>query len=162
VVDECGYEGDIDQGWGNITGEELVRRCWEGAIRGGYVQHGETYLNDAAELWWSKGGKLVGTSPERIAFLREVIRQSPTGVLDPLPSDWDAPRGGVQGTYELVYFGFNRPRFRDIGLPGDGRFAVDVIDTWAMTVDRVALTAEARVRVDLPGRPYMAVRLTRV
>ena len=44
VVDECAYEGDIDQGWGNITGEELVRRFWEGAVRGGYVGHGETYL----------------------------------------------------------------------------------------------------------------------
>jgi hypothetical protein len=52
VVDECGYEGDLDQGWGNISGRELVRRCWEGAVRGGYVGHGETYLNDREELWW--------------------------------------------------------------------------------------------------------------
>ena len=96
VIDECGYEGDIDQGWGNITGEEMVRRCWEGAVRGGYVGHGETYLDDAEELWWSKGGELAGTSPERIAFLHRVIRESPTGVFDPLPSDWDAPRGGVR------------------------------------------------------------------
>lgn len=28
VIDECAYEGDIDQGWGNITGEEMVRRFW--------------------------------------------------------------------------------------------------------------------------------------
>ena len=33
VVDECGYEGDLDHGWGNLTAEELVRRCWEGAVR---------------------------------------------------------------------------------------------------------------------------------
>ena len=44
VIDECAYEGDIDQGWGNITGEEMTRRFWEGAVRGGYVGHGETYL----------------------------------------------------------------------------------------------------------------------
>ncbi|WP_257004296.1 DUF5605 domain-containing protein [Streptomyces sp. SA15] len=90
------------------------------------------------------------------------MRQSPTGVLDPLPSDWDAPRGGVQGTYELIYFGFNRPRFRNISVPAGGRFAIDVIDTWAMTTDRVGVTADTSVRVDLPGRPYMAVRLTRL
>jgi hypothetical protein len=50
VIDECGYEGDIDQGWGNISGQEIVRRCWEGAVRGGYVGHGETYLNEREEL----------------------------------------------------------------------------------------------------------------
>jgi hypothetical protein len=162
VIDECGYEGDIDQGWGNLTGEELVRRCWEGAVRGGYVQHGETYLNDAEELWWSKGGELAGTSPERIAFLHRVIRESPTGVFDPLPSDWDAPRGGVQDACELIYFGFNRPRFRHISVPANGRYAIDVIDTWAMTIDRVGVTADSSARVELPGRPYMAVRLTRL
>ncbi|WP_158847731.1 DUF5605 domain-containing protein [Saccharothrix deserti] len=135
---------------------------WEGAVRGGYVQHGETYLNDAEELWWSKGGELVGTSPERIAFLRGIIRESPTGVLDPLDSDWDAPRGGVRGEYELIYFGFNRPRFRNVTLPTSGRFAIDVIDTWAMTVQRVAESASAGLRVELPGRPHMAIRLTRL
>src|SRR5690606_8740691 len=88
VIDECAYEGDIDQGWGNITGEELVRRFWEGAVRGGYVGHGETYLNDRDELWWSKGGDLVGTSPARIGFLKDIVQESPTGVLDPLPGDW--------------------------------------------------------------------------
>ena len=162
VIDECGYEGDIDQGWGNLTGEELVRRFWEGAVRGGYVGHGETILNEAEELWWSKGGELVGDSPARIAFLRDVIAASPTGVLDPLPSEWDAPRGGVAGEYEIVYFGFNRPRFRKVVLPADGRFAVDVLDTWAMTVERVADSASGMLRVELPGRQYMAVRATRL
>ncbi|MGW3951852.1 DUF5605 domain-containing protein [Streptomyces sp. NPDC004752] len=151
-----------NQGWGNLTGEELVRRCWEGAVRGGYVQHGETYLNDAEELWWSKGGGLTGTSPERMAFLRSVIRESPTGVFDPLPSDWDVPRGGVRDTYELIYFGLSRPRFRNISLPADGRFAIDVIDTWPMTVDRLGVTTGSNVRVELPGRPYVAVRLPRL
>jgi hypothetical protein len=46
VVYECGYEGDIEPGWGNLNARELVRRCWEGAVRGGYVGHGETYLAD--------------------------------------------------------------------------------------------------------------------
>jgi uncharacterized protein DUF5605/uncharacterized protein DUF5060 len=162
VIDECAYEGDIEQGWGNITGEEMVRRFWEGAVRGGYVGHGETYLNDAEELWWSKGGELTGTSPERIAFLSDIIRESPSGVLDPLPSDWDAPRGGLAGRYELVYFSFNRPRFRNVALPAGGRFAVDVIDTWEMTRTRVAESASGSLRVELPGRPYMAIRVTQV
>jgi hypothetical protein len=43
VIDECGYEGDVPQGWGNLKPEEMVRRFWIGTMGGGYVGHGETY-----------------------------------------------------------------------------------------------------------------------
>lgn len=162
VIDECGYEGDIDQGWGNLTGEELVRRAWEGAVRGGYVGHGETYLNHRDELWWSKGGELIGASPERFAFLDRLVGEAPGGVIDPLPSDWDTPWGGVAAEYLIGYFGFNRPRFRNVVLPEGGDFEVDVLDTWNCTVETVPGVHRGTVRVDLPGRQYMAVRLRQV
>ena len=73
VVDECAYEGNISHNWGNITAEEMVRRFWEGTVRGGYVGHGETYMHPQEILWWSKGGVLHGQSPERIAFLRKIV-----------------------------------------------------------------------------------------
>jgi hypothetical protein len=166
VIDECAYEGDIDQGWGNITGEEMVRRFWEGGVRGGYVGHGETYLPEALGLedeilWWSKGGVLHGTSPDRIAFLEKLLAEAPDGVWDPLPGDWDVPWGGVDGRVRVGYFGFNRPRFRSL-LLAEGQWAVDVIDTWNMTVDRLPGVHSGSLRVDLPGRQFMAVRLTRV
>lgn len=166
VIDECAYEGDIDQGWGNITGEEMVRRFWEGAVRGGYVGHGETYLPDALGLdddvlWWSKGGVLHGSSPERIGFLEGLIAEAPAGVWDPLPSDWDVPWGGSDRV-RVGYFGFNRPRFRNLLLP-EGAWRVEVIDTWNMTIEQVPGTHPAgSVRVELPGRQFMAVRATRV
>ncbi|SMH44700.1 Protein of unknown function [Rathayibacter oskolensis] len=161
VIDECAYEGDIDQGWGNITGEEMTRRFWEGAVRGGYVGHGETYLNDREELWWSKGGELVGDSPARIAFLRRITEEMPGGRMDPLPSDWDAPWGG-SGDVQLVYFGFNRPRFRTIVRDPADRWTVDVIDTWGMSVSRVPGVFSGSFRVELPARQFMAIRLTKV
>jgi hypothetical protein len=161
VVDECAYEGDIDLGWGNIPGHEMVRRFWEGAMRGGYVGHGETYLRSDEVMWWAKGGVLHGTSPERIAFLDRIIADAPDGVLDPLPSEWDVPWGGVPGEYLVGYFGFGQPRFRNVVLP-EGGFAVDVIDTWNMTVQAVPGVARGSVRVELPGRQFMAVRLRRV
>lgn len=166
VIDECAYEGDIDQGWGNITGEEMTRRFWEGAVRGGYVGHGETYYppahgRDDEILWWSKGGELHGSSPERIAFLERLQSESPTGVWDPLPSDWDVPWGGVAGAVKIGYFGFNRPRFRNVILD-EGAWRVEVIDTWNMTVEPVPGEHRGQLRVELPGRPYMAVRLTRL
>lgn len=163
VIDECAYEGDIDQGWGNITGEEMVRRFWEGAVRGGYVGHGETYLPAPDEddvLWWSKGGALHGTSPDRIGFLERLLAEAPDGVWDPLPSDWDVPWGGTD-THRVGYFGFNRPRFRNVVLP-DGEWTIDVIDTWNMTVEQLEGTHRATVRVPLPGRQFMAVRAVRV
>ena len=158
VIDECAYEGDIDQGWGNITGEEMTRRFWEGAIRGGYVGHGETYLNDREELWWSKGGELVGTSPERIRFLAQITAESPTGVLEPLRGDWDVPWGGAGTDYLIAYFGFNRPSFRDVPLPTGRTYEIDVIDTWGMTVETLEGTFQGSLRVPLPARQYMAIR----
>lgn len=162
VIDECAYEGDIDQGWGNITGEEMTRRFWEGAVRGGYVGHGETYLNPEEVLWWSKGGRLTGTSPDRIAFLRRITEESPGGVLNPLPSDWDVPCAGVKDEYYLYYFGFNQPRFRHFSRKPGIRYSVEVIDTWNMTVEKLAGTYEGNFRVELPGKQYMAVRLVKI
>ncbi|WP_036718445.1 DUF5605 domain-containing protein [Paenibacillus harenae] len=162
VIDECAYEGDIDHGWGNITGEEMTRRFWEGAVRGGYVGHGETYWNPEEVLWWSKGGKLTGTSPERIAFLRKILEESPGGELDPLPSDWDLPSAGVDDAYHIYYFGFNRPRFRTFNLKQGTRYEVEIIDTWNMTIEKMPGSYEGSFRIDLPGKIYMAVRMTKV
>jgi hypothetical protein len=159
VFDECGYEGDLEHGWGNITGPELVRRAWEGALRGGYVNHGETYLNDAEELWWSKGGELVGSSPERFAFLRSVIADLPGGRLDPVTSDWDVPWAAADGVL-LAYLGFAQARYRTIVRPPGTRYTVDVIDTWEMTSERLPGEYEGAFRVELPGRQWIALRLT--
>ncbi|NEM92056.1 DUF5605 domain-containing protein [Galbitalea soli] len=162
VIDECAYEGDIDQGWGNITGEEMVRRFWEGAVRGGYVGHGETYLNDREELWWSKGGELVGQSPERIGFLAGIIADAPGGAIDPLPGDWDVAWGGVGDEYRIAYLGFGQPRYRQVAAALGRRYTVDVIDTWNMTIDRLPGEFEGSFRVELPGRQFMAIRLIAV
>lgn len=161
VIDECAYEGDIDQGWGNITGEELTRRFWEGAVRGGYVGHGETYMHPEDILWWAKGGRLRGTSPERIGFLRRILEDGPD-LLEPSPLDWDIPRAGVDGEYYLYYFGFNQPTYRRFLLDPAVEYTVDVIDTWGMTVTRLEGTYSGRFRIPLPGRQFIAVRLQAV
>lgn len=161
VIDECAYEGDIDMGWGNITGQELVRRCWEGYVRGGYVGHGETFLDPGDVLWWSKGGVLKGESPERIAFLRSIAEEGPAGGMSPISfgwSSWDLPSGGEEGAYYLFYFGFNRPRFRDFELPQGRAYSCEVIDTWEMRIDEVEGRFSGKCRVRLPGKQYIAVR----
>nr|WP_225963634.1 hypothetical protein [Nonomuraea angiospora] len=58
VLDEISYEGDLGRRWGNIPGQELVRRFWECATRGGYPGHGESYVNNGDRAWLSRGGTL--------------------------------------------------------------------------------------------------------
>jgi hypothetical protein len=162
VVDECGYEGDIDQGWGFLTAAEEVRRIWDAVMAGGYATHGETYYREDDVLFWAKGGELHGESPARIAFLRSIIENSPTGRLEPLPSDFDAAHAGVEGRYQLIYFGGGQPAFRGVRVPAGMRAHIDVIDTWNMTITTLPGEHVGDVRVDLPGRPYVAVRLRSV
>ena len=93
MVDECCYEGNIPDFWGSISGEEMTARFWQVMVSGAYCTHGETFLDDNDVLWWSKGGHLKGTSPNRIAFLKEIIES--------LPSPIEPPKGGIPYFSEL-------------------------------------------------------------
>lgn len=167
VWDEISYEGNIDMGWGNISGQELVRRFWEAAMRGGYAGHGETFVDNENDiLWWSHGGELHGESPARIRFLHEIMTQTPglglrrgQGSFDEtvgVPDGFPAAGGG----YEIHYYGFGRPSFRDFRKP-EGQWKVEIIDTWEMTITDAGVHS-GKFRVALPGKEYMAVRLVRV
>ncbi|MDR6880859.1 DUF5605 domain-containing protein [Bacillus sp. 3255] len=160
IVDECCYEGNVQHRWGNLTAEEMVRRCWDGVARGGYVTHGETYVHPEMIIWWAKGGKLYGDSPSRIAFLRSVLEQAPID-LRPLPVR-DVPTIGIDGHYYLYYFGIHRPAHRVIDLPEDGQFMIEWMDTWEMSVTRLEGVFSGKTEIALPGKTYIAVRITRV
>ena len=101
VYDECCYEGNLPHSWGNISAFEMVNRFWKVCVNGGYCTHGETYLNPEEIVWWSRGGRLVGESPARIGFLRELLASLP-GPLDP----WQASGGlNLDMVRELVASG---------------------------------------------------------
>ena len=89
IIDECCYEGDIPEFWGCISGREMTRRFWRCAASGGFCTHGETFLSDDDVLWWAKGGVLRGESPERIAFLKDILYSIP-GALHPCHEDISA------------------------------------------------------------------------
>ena len=167
VLDEIAYEGNIQHGWGNITGEELLRRFWEGAVRGGYPGHGETFLNKDEILWWSHGGQLHGESWKRIGFLLDVLQAVPGHGLRYLPAEWDSVcavpedrKTAAETGYRLYYYSFMRPSFREFCFDDDTPWRAEVLDTWNMTVTGAGVH-KGRFRVDLPGRPYMAVRITK-
>lgn len=77
MIDECRYEGNLPEPWGNISGFEMVSRFWKVMLQGGYCTHGETYYNEEEIIWWAKGGELVGDSPSRIAFLKSIVEELP-------------------------------------------------------------------------------------
>lgn len=174
IVDEAGYEGNINWGWGNLTAEEEVRRFWEGCLRGGYVTHVETFVDRGPKLWWAHGGKLYGDSPERIAFCRSYMESLPSG-MDWVPDEigvidgtftWDvtcmADSMGKGTDDVLMYFGFFRPAYREFTGDEGKRYQVDVIDTWNMTVETLPQTFEGAFRIDLPSRQYMMLRVRTV
>lgn len=63
--------------------------------------------------------------------------------------------------YEIHYYGFGRPSFRDFRREDGAKYQVEVIDTWNMTVTDAGVRS-GKFRVPLPGREYMAIRLKRV
>jgi hypothetical protein len=178
VYDEVCYEGNLERRWGNLSAEEMVHRFWQGSIAGTYVGHGETYIHPQDILWWSKGGVLRGQSPSRIAFLRTILENGPAEGLEPIDK-WQNPYvAGKKGEYYLIYFGKQRPTEWRFELPGSGlskgiRFRVEMIDTWNMAITPVEQTytikpqgnyvfvSEENAKISLPGRPYMALRITR-
>lgn len=196
VLDECGYEGDLAMMWGDLSAEEMVLRFWRGFAQGGYVGHGETYVNDAEILWWSKGGQLYGESVPRIAFLRSIFEGAPPltpveigdaereewDLSDPQArarmfdrtedgesdlvvkaANWNIDAGGYNSDagYYLFYYALHQPRAREFHLPSGSRYQIDLLDTWNMTVETAIENAGGKVRVAMPGRKYMAVRIRR-
>jgi Domain of unknown function (DUF5060)/Domain of unknown function (DUF5605)/Protein of unknown function (DUF4038) len=184
VYDEVKYEGNIESRWGQLSAEELVFRFWNATIAGTYCGHGETYKSDDQILWWSKGGVLKGESPERLAFLKKVLNGAPAEGIEPVDKWQDSPIGGQAGKYYLIYFGKQTPTNWLFQIPkpplgklqsADGlKFTAEILDTWNMTVTPVEGTFTPSKKngyafadkdgrsIDLPGKPYIAIRIKRV
>ena len=94
LIDECRYEGNVPEFWGNLSGRDMVRSFWRVMAQGGYCTHGETFLPETEKgkmatqtgeedvVWWAKGGRLNGESPARITFLRQIVENLP-GPIEP-------------------------------------------------------------------------------
>ncbi len=177
VMDEIKYEGDIPYEWGNISAMELVHRFWTGVVSGVHLTHGETFKHPDDILWWAKGGKLHGQSPERLAFLRQVLTQLPDEDFVPCIRQ---PGIAKVGSYCYVYYpGRNAVnwKFRLWGpnMADGTRFSAEIIDTWNMTRQKLETVFETihydgdlyvhdkdGRSIDLSEFPYSAVILTKI
>ncbi|MBC8234715.1 DUF5060 domain-containing protein [bacterium] len=154
VVDECRYEGNIPQGWGNISAEELVHRFWLGTMGGGYVGHGETYKHPEDILWWSKGGVLYGESPARIDFLKKIIEQAPPfAEMEPDQLSPDSYVLSKPGECYFIYF--VNPTTATLKLAGAKPYKVDAIDTWNMTITSLGSANPGDFSFTAPKEKYL-------
>lgn len=172
LFDEMRYEGDVPSGWGNLGAEEMVSYFWMAGLSGGYGTHGDTYRNEADDStevrWWAKGGTLPGESPDRIAFFRSIMEQSPVPEMAPLLIDNGDPENlnnnihvfSKAGEYYLVYVAEAGQTIR-IDLPGKGTYQVDLIDTWNMEITPLEQEYSGEVAFEFPDRPYMALRIAK-
>ncbi|WP_207424367.1 DUF5060 domain-containing protein [Desertivirga brevis] len=178
VHDEINYEGNIASRWGRISGEELTFRFWNAYIGGGYATHGESYVESP---WISNGGRLTGTSPARINFLRKIVESGPQEGLEAIDHFYETNMAGKQGDFYLVYFGKEKLKEWPFILPKRGvtagaSYRAEIIDTWNMTIkpvkdvfelqpmkgDNYRFIDKNKKSIKLPGRPYMALRIRKV
>ena len=90
--------------------------------------------------------------------------------------EWTRVSAGQAGDTRILYFGEHQPVQWAIGLPmDDDNYEIDIIDTWNMTITPAkpgplpvspptrggVVVREAAFGVELPGKPYMAVRVRR-
>jgi hypothetical protein len=177
--DEVRYEGDISARWGNMSAEGMTRCFWFATLGGTYCGHSETLTSSPGITWLGQGGKLVGESHKRIAFLRKILESGPREGIDPIDFYYESNVAGRAGRYYLFYFGEDKPTewLIDIYRQGMGegaQFHVDVIDTWNMTINRLdkpvtmrrhdnyRFHAEGEFKVPLPGKQWMAIRMTHI
>lgn len=177
VHDEINYEGDSDSRWGQLSGEEMVYRFWIAYIGGAYATHGEAFKqpNDP------NLPRPQGISSPRIAFLRKIIEEGPPQGLDPIDQYYETNMAGRNGQFYLIYFGKDDVNEWDFKLPNKGdalqdgmKFRADIIDTWNMNIEpvekqftieklnRYSFIDKDKSKIQLPGKPYMALRIKRV
>ncbi|SEJ30443.1 Protein of unknown function [Dyadobacter koreensis] len=179
LYDEVCYEGDLPQRWGHLSGEEMTSAFWHGVIAGTYVTHGETYKNSGDTIFWAKGGRLIGSSPARIGFLKKILEEAP-GPIE-LADVWkDHKTATADSSHYLIYFGREMNQEWEFNLPKKGgpaagkKFQVEVIDTWEMTIRKLPEVFEIatpetyrifdknRKKIRLPMKPYLALRITEI
>jgi hypothetical protein len=173
IFDEMMYEGNIGSHWGNLSGPEMARRFWLCIVAGAYGGHGDTYVteeeieNDKAILWWSHGGRLKGTSPPRLAFLRKIVAETaalgdgPIGLTQLQSLYYPGAKRSHDEAF-LFYFDFHQPLYYDFVLPEKEIYRAELIDPWAMTLTLVPGQFSGKSRVRLTGTAYQALRFTRI
>jgi hypothetical protein len=137
------------------------------------VGHGDTYVTEqplqwpdksSDVLWWSKGGVMKGSSQDRIKFLRQIIESSPGSLSPGNIFEWWMPysAGSYKDEFYLVYYNLDQPRSQIVKLPENSTYRIEIIDAWNMTITPVTGEFRGKTLVQLPQKPFMALRITKI
>lgn len=96
------------------------------------------------------------TNPEHVALLKLTSENH--------EANWDVPClcREDDNSYFLYYFGFFKPAFRTYELPDNCTYKIELIDTWSMTIEKLPGIYSGRIRIDMPEKQYMAIRMRKV
>jgi hypothetical protein len=132
IWDESCYEGNIPEGFGNLTAFQMTQRFWFATFNGTYQGHGECFKDPNDVLWWAKGGVLKGQSPVRIKWFKEQMAQAPAfNELKPQSPNSNIWMLSKQGKYYMVYC--RNTNSNSVTLPGTSSYKVTRLDPYEMT-----------------------------
>lgn len=168
VIDECRYEGNVQYGWGNLTAQNMNDYFWKIVSRGGYVTHGEAYVDGKEPIdsvWTFHGSKLKGKSHLRMNFLRNIIENNHISYLNAIATTgphWELYCGATEDKNTvLIYFGDSQPEFEEFDFLPDGKkYQGILIDTWNMTTEKFEIIIDNKLFFKMPNnKPYQALLL---
>jgi len=145
ICDEYQYEGNIADGWGNLTPQQAVFRHWLSVMAGAYATHGDCYVADTniKDSFFTYGGEITVKGSSRLKFLKEIVEQLPFQEMAPLEEfSKDHKKFCLSKGNDVMLFlltGDYTDRklyFNSSGLAN--KYDVTVYDTWNCSVaDRV-------------------------
>ncbi len=164
VIDEYGYEGNNNNNWGELSGREEVERHWDITMAGGYASHGETYVHPGGVLWWAAGGNLVGESPARLGFLKQVMTSLPFQDMTPSPELVVSGTALAKPSVAYLFrFPYNPNSYfgppEQIRITGADLFKVELIDPWLMKTYFLGYTGAGDQAFKIPVAPVL-LRIT--
>ena len=184
LYDEMRYEGDVPSGWGRLTAKEMTSYFWKAGLSGVYGTHGDTFKNDSDEetevRWWAKGGTLMGDSPKRIAFFKNIMDTAPVKEMAPhlvslssLPVPDTIPDRNdgtlIEKLNNNVYTFFKENEYYlsytadsaqmiTLNLGGTKDYTLEVIDTWNMKIVDKDVVSAGSFQYETE-KPFTAIRL---
>jgi hypothetical protein len=169
INDEYQYEGSVPQNWGNASPELELTRHWQAVMAGCYATHGEAYRIDdnSKDIFWSYGGVMVGESPKRLKFLKQILESCPYQEMEPDLMKSEGRNSFCVKKGAELYLYFETPDNKDkgqlfLGLPdaGGGQFEIEVYDAWNCWLHTRLCVKAGRVLLDVP--PWAVIKAVRI
>jgi hypothetical protein len=128
-------------------------------LAGGYATHGEAFIHDGngKDIFWSYGGELTGGSPQRLAFMKQLLESLPFQEMEPNTHKSDGRDFFCLARGTDTYLYFMTPRWKDHDLLFVGpaewpewNYEATIYDAWnCSVVKKMVLSCGIHTGLDL-------------